>query len=714
MRALLKRPTYALFLLLLGSLALSVCATWFALQQQPWLGVQMEAQGGEVRVVRVAEEALAKQIPEGALVQRLVSATGASLVILPADLIEEPDFFDTYPLMADFFAKQSALHALLRSPQIVLVWSDRNGIESQTAIKPRDRPLASMPGVFWFQLAVGFSGLLIAAWVYLLRMDDWGARMFALTGLMFPVFTVPAAIYSTRELALSGDVFRILASLNHAGAFLFGCALVALFLTYPRMLVRPRTLLWLPTIFGAWLAADVFRWAPDQDLGSRLPVMLEMLLAILFSIVQWRKTRGHPLDRAALRWFILSIVVGCSLFVFSVYGAAILGFSPALSQGYAFGFFLIMYIGIALGLRHYRLFDMDEWAFRVFLWVGGASAVIALDIVLIYTGLAQEVSLGISLLVCGWLYFPFRQWLWQRIVNTRVPNFENLLPEISTIAFTTSVSEQQARWERLLRGIFDPLEMRQDVADGVSGVVSEEGLGLHVPGCCRLPAYTMSYAGRGSRLFSTRDAEFASSLSHLLDQMMSGRSVYEQGVMQERLRIGRDLHDNIGARLLKLIHHLRGSPDADVARDAMKDLRTAIAALDAQPVPLLDALADWRAEAEGRCEAANCQLLWKQAAQLPELELAPRTKATLESVIRELVTNALKHAAPSHIKVEADSEASKLRMSVSNNGDIADPLTWKDGYGLRNLRGRLEELGGNLSIAAGTNEVQLTIACRIK
>ncbi|MDP2784179.1 MAG: hypothetical protein Q8O38_06230 [Sulfurimicrobium sp.] len=713
MRWLHKRPTYALFLLLLGSLALSVSAAWFALQQ-PWLGAQMAAHGDKVRVVRVAAE-LAKQIPKGALVQRLVSATGESLAILPTDLIEEPDFFDTYPLMADFFSRQSALHAMLRSPQVTLIWIDQNGVEGETAIKPVDhRPLADLPAVFWFQLFAGFAGFLIAAWVYLLRMDDWGARMFALTGLMFPVSTVPAAIYSTRELALSGDTFRVLASLNHAGAFLFGCALVALFLTYPRMLVRPRTLLWLPTIFGAWLAADVFRWAPDQDLGSRIPVMLEMLLAILFSIVQWRKTRGQPLERAALRWFILSIVVGCGLFVFSVYGPSVLGFFPALSQGYAFGFFLIMYIGIALGLRHYRLFDMDEWAYRVFLWVGGASAVIALDVVLIYTGLAQEASLGISLLVCGWLYFPFRQWLWQRIVNTHAPNFESLLPELSAIAFTTTVSEQQARWETLLQGIFDPLEMKQSAADGTSGGVREEGLGLQMPGCGRLPAYSMRYAGHGSRLFSTRDAVFATSLSHLLEQVMSGRSSYEQGVTQERLRIGRDLHDNIGARLLKLIHHLRGSPNVEVARDAMKDLRTAIAALDAQPVPLLNALADWRAEAEGRCEAANCQLRWQQPAQLPELELAPRTKATLESVMRELITNALKHAAPGHIKVEIDSEASYLRMGVSNDGDIADPLTWKDGYGLRNLRGRLDELGGSLSIAAGMNKVQLTIACLIK
>jgi signal transduction histidine kinase len=188
---------------------------------------------------------------------------------------------------------------------------------------------------------------------------------------------------------------------------------------------------------------------------------------------------------------------------------------------------------------------------------------------------------------------------------------------------------------------------------------------------------------------------------------MSGRASYEKGVTQERLRIGRDLHDNIGARLLKLIHHLRGTPDAEVARDAMKDLRTAIAAMDAQPVPLLNALGDWRAEASSRCDAAACRLQWTQPEALPDVQLAPRTKAMLESVMREIITNALKHAVPSFIEVEVAAGAGMLRLVVSNDGDIADPFTWKSGYGLRNMRGRLEELGGRMNIASTLNKVQL-------
>ena len=707
MQTLVKRPAYALLALTLSCIALSICIAWFALKQ-PWLGVQMAVVDDKVQIAQVAK-ALAQQIPEGVEVKRLVSATGLSQALETTDLIEEPDFLDTYPEMAAFFERQTKFDSMLREKQLTLVWIDATGEEIQTTLTPKKRPLSNLPMVFWFQVIVGFIGFLISSWILLLRKDDWAARMFWLSGLAFPLFTIPAAIYSTRELAMHGETFRWLASLNHFGANMFGCALVAIFMTYPHKLVRPVHLLWLPAIFGGWLAADVFRWAADQDWGARIPVTIEMLMAIVFAAVQWRKTRGQPLERAALRWFTLSTLVGSGLFIFITFGSQVLGLFAMPQQGYAFGYFLIIYIGIALGLRHYQLFDMDEWAYRGFMWVVGAISVIALDALLLYLGLTEATSLGFSLLIAGWFYFPLRQWLWQRIVKKYYPKLETLLPELSAIAFTASYGEQKIHWESFLTRVFDPLELKQGGADIQESKVCEEGLALQVAAAATLPSYCLRYAGRGTRLFSTRDADFALALSQLLQQVMGGRSSYEQGVVQERLRIGRDLHDNIGARLLKLIHHLRGTPDADIARDAMKDLRTAIAAMDSHPVPLLNALGDWRAEANSRCEAAGCKLNWQQPEILPEVELMPRTKAMLESVLRELLTNALKHATPDNIKIQIDAVAQQLRISVTNDGNFSETAKWKDGYGLRNIRGRMEELSGSLALTDYPGEVQLTI-----
>lgn len=704
--ATIARPARLLLLAALCGLVAIALIAWFMLQQ-PWLGITFLPDHDRVIAASVAPH-LTADLPHGSTVSVLSTHDGSEISLRPQDLIEEPDFFDSYVEMNKFFDRQTAISAMLRNNKIRLHFIDRAGAAGETELTPRLRPLTTLPMVFWFQLFCGFAGLLISLWVFALRPHDWGTRMFLATGISLALATTTAAIYSTRELAIPGETIRLLSGLNHMSTSMFGSALVALFLVYPRRLVRLRTLIVIPAVFMAWWVADVLQIAPDMDWGTRVPVMLEMLLAVIFGLVQWRKSQQHPLDRASLRWFALSALAGCSMFVLTVVVPNSLKLFEPLSQGYAFGFFLIMYIGIALGLGRYRLFDLDIWAYRVLLWVGGATLVVIMDAALIMFGLGEATSLGLTLLLCGWLYFPLRQWLWQWIANHRTPDFDNLLPELSAIAFTAS-HDQQVRWKALLQRIFDPLELVQNDTQDSDYGVREDGLGMHVPACGNLPEYLMRHAGYGTRLFSTRDAEFTASLGHLLEQIMSGRTSYEQGVAQERLRIGRDLHDNIGARLLKLIHHLRGTANADIARDAMKDLRTAIAAMDSQPVPLLNALGDWRAEANSRCEAAGCQLHWQQPYKLPEVQLTPRTKAMLESVMRELVTNALKHATPDNIKIQVDADATQLQVSISNDGNIAEISTWKDGYGLRNIRGRMDELGGSLNISAIPGEVLLSI-----
>lgn len=703
-----RRPGIAFLAPLMFCLIACGLLLWLALQQ-PWLGLQFElSTSGDAVIVRPAS-AEDGRVQAGVYALALSGLNGDHIDLLPMDIIEEPDFYDTYEQTETFFLRQSRLDAILRSGEVRLHWQDADGQTGTSTLKPGKRHLRDLPVVFWFQLLTGLAGLLIASWVFLLRTQDWGARMFMLTGLAFPFATSTAAIYSTRELVLPEGMFRLLSTINHFGSTAFGVALIALFICYPRMLVRARYLLVLPVVFGVWFLADTFRWAPDPDLGFRIPLIVEMLTSILFAAVQWYLSRRQPLERAALRWFTLSTLLGCSLFILFVPGYSTLGLPPLISQGYSFGFFLIMYVGIALGLRKYRLFDIDEWAYRILLWLGGIASIVTMDAMLLYFGLSQSVSLGVTLLVCGGLYFPFRQWLWQRLLNRRETGLDEILPKISSIAFIPQADKQHEAWRALLRKIYDPLELTQPAEEVTLAVLREDGLALQLPSCGPLPAQYLRYAGHGSRLFSSRDAQYANALYQLLNEVMSGRSSYEKGVAQERLRISRDLHDNIGARLLRLIHYLGGTSNAEVARDVMKDLRTSIAALDTQEIPITNALADWRAEAEDRCEMAACQLNWQQPEQLPVFLLSSRTKAMLESVIRELITNALKHAAPSNIDAAFEIREQSLLACISNDGKIGDQASWKPGYGLRNIRGRVEELGGTVNIVAAEGMVSVSL-----
>ncbi len=700
MRLLSSRPTYLLSALWLFCLAVCAGLTWFVTTQTS-LGIDFVTEADQV-AAHPNDLRLDIHIPARARNFRLQGEA-----IHPDDLQRDPDMFENYPDLHAFYARQDVLHTLMQQTDVRLNWAASDEGPGEIQLHAHRHPWYSLPASYWVQLVVASICVLISAWVCVLKPGDWAARMFLLTGLMLLLSGATSAVIFARELAFSSTLLHTLIKLNHLGGYVFGCALIGLFLLYPEPLVRPRTLLWLPVFYGAWFAIELSeRIAPLS--GAFLQMLSQLLLGMACAGLQWRRTRGLPLERAALRWFLLSILLCCNLFALTYVLPLLLGQPTLLPFEYAFALFLIMYVGIALGLGRYRLFDLDEWAYRVFLWVASATAVIGLDALLVVTGLTQGPSLGISLLVCGWLYFPFRQWLWRRTVTRRPPSLDKLLPELSAIAFTPSATEQQARWRQVLERLFEPVSI-QPGPPGLGSAIRDDGLGMDVPASGPLPACTLRHAGHGTRLFSTRDAVYAASLSLLLQQSMSGRTSYEQGVAQERLRIGRDLHDNIGARLLKLVHQLRGTPNAEVARDAMKDLRTAIAAMDTRPVPLSHALADWRAEANGRCEAADCSLHWQQAPDLPETELPPRTKSTLESVMRELVTNALKHAAPSHVHIGIRAQAQQLHVEVANDGRFADPLSWASGYGLRNLRGRMDELGGHLRIAADATHVRLTI-----
>jgi signal transduction histidine kinase len=706
MNRLLFRPSLALLAVAMFCLAVAISLTAVFLDQ-PWLGLNLQSSGeGDAAFVQLAEAAPHALPPIPPEVRVLQLSGGADrLTLLPTDLIEEPDFFDTYAQMDDFFARQSLLSRLLRSTAVTVVWQSGDLPPQSSVLLPRHRPLSSTGMAYWYQLLVGFAALLIATWVFVLRPGYWGTRLFLMTGISFVLFTATAAVYSSRELALPGDLFRFLSSLNHLGANAFGCALAGLFLMYPRPLVRPRTLLWLPVVFGCWFVLDATHLAPDQDWGSRLPIMAQMLMAIGMGVLQWCATRGKPVERASLLWFALSSLASCSLFVLLVYVPSFFGLFAPLPQAYAFGLFLVMYLGIALGLSKYRLFDLGEWAYRVILWLAGIAAVMAMDATLLTAGLGPSLSLGTTVLLVGAVYFPFRQWLMQRLLRRRGAHLDSLLPEITRITFLADSADQQAAWSDLLQGLFDPLELALaspgvaqplGVAQPKGAHVQDDGLVLQVGGFANLAPCTLRYAGNGARLFSTRDAQWASALCELMADMLSGRLGYEAGVAQERLRISRDLHDNIGARLLKMIHLLRGTPTADVARDAMKDLRTSIAALDAQPVALTDALADWCAEAGERCEAAHCSLQWDHQSVLTDKPLSPHTKATLEAVVRELLSNALKHASPSRLVVLFTLRDERLRLQLRHDGAVSAPESWQDGYGMRNLRSRLQEKGGTL------------------
>ncbi len=177
----------------------------------------------------------------------------------------------------------------------------------------------------------------------------------------------------------------------------------------------------------------------------------------------------------------------------------------------------------------------------------------------------------------------------------------------------------------------------------------------------------------------------------------------EKVIISERERLMRDMHDGIGGHLVSTLAMLeksgqQESPVATAVKVALDDLRLMIDSLDPVEGDLTVVLAMFRDRVEPRLRAANIRLQW-QVEDLPELAyLGPSSVLSILRILQECVTNVLKHAQASDLVIEARAEDETVSIRVTDNGRGFDTSSQGAGRGLKNLRHRAQELGGELRI----------------
>ena len=76
----------------------------------------------------------------------------------------------------------------------------------------------------------------------------------------------------------------------------------------------------------------------------------------------------------------------------------------------------------------------------------------------------------------------------------------------------------------------------------------------------------------------------------------------------------------------------------------------------------------------------------------------------IHRIIQEAINNSLKHANATEIKVRVSEQNDKLKFMVSDNGNGFDINTAEKGNGLLNMQKRVQEIGGELTIASNVNK----------
>ena len=189
-------------------------------------------------------------------------------------------------------------------------------------------------------------------------------------------------------------------------------------------------------------------------------------------------------------------------------------------------------------------------------------------------------------------------------------------------------------------------------------------------------------------------------------------------IQAERIRIARDLHDEVGTGLAKIVM-LAESPSAqqspanaasiaDTARDVIDRVRSIVWVMRASSEQLshvtgymcnrmASTLADHGITLSTSIHIKHNHML--QASQMRNIVLS----------MQEVTANIVRHSRASAVMMSIDTGPSNITISVQDDGVGFDTSTPDQGFGLSNLRERMHDIAGDIDIVSapgcGTNVV---------
>jgi signal transduction histidine kinase len=177
----------------------------------------------------------------------------------------------------------------------------------------------------------------------------------------------------------------------------------------------------------------------------------------------------------------------------------------------------------------------------------------------------------------------------------------------------------------------------------------------------------------------------------------------EQIAEKERKRIAADLHDDLGAKLLTIVHTSDNDRISTLAREALEEMRLSVRGLTGKPVRLADALADWRAETVSRLGDAGIEVDWAGNEELAPRTLAARAYVQTTRILREAVSNMIKHSGASRCSVRCSTDED-FQLVIRDNGR-GIPLELDGqldrGHGMSSMKQRAKQLHGQCLVESG-------------
>ncbi len=193
-------------------------------------------------------------------------------------------------------------------------------------------------------------------------------------------------------------------------------------------------------------------------------------------------------------------------------------------------------------------------------------------------------------------------------------------------------------------------------------------------------------------------------------------------IAAEKLRISRELHDNIGARItlfinyLDTLHELKHKIEREVyellrnyGKETLNELRTTIWAIKIESGTLKDLIYRIRNLGQNMMVSEPSLQINISSSVDETLHLSSLHMLNLYRIIQEACQNIIKHSGATKAEISFSRNYESLLLRICDNGKGFNVETVAEGNGIANMKARCEEINGIFNIMSSSSGT--TIEC---
>jgi signal transduction histidine kinase len=206
-------------------------------------------------------------------------------------------------------------------------------------------------------------------------------------------------------------------------------------------------------------------------------------------------------------------------------------------------------------------------------------------------------------------------------------------------------------------------------------------------------------------------------------ELSKSRSLLER-TLGERLRLGRVLHDDTCQVLYGVTLHLDAlrsllatrAPDLEPGvaksleqlRTLNRRVRSYVDQLETQPLPV----SSWRSLTSAATAPFSglpgLSFEFHLAARIADAPLEPEFAEDVTHILREAVSNAIRHGKASKIRIHVSMTDDGTVLSIEDDGTGFDPSLAHVGHGLANMRERATRTGATFAMTSPPTRISIT------